>query len=74
MPARVEQPPNTAPREHRDRDDGCEVHRTPFGQSGSLRGLGLVPAKWRCLVPPGCRAVSRHTSGYPTREEHSRGR
>jgi len=21
-------------------------------QAGSLRGLRLVPAKWRCLVPP----------------------
>ena len=56
MPARVEQSPNTActrsPREHRGRDDGCEAHRTPFGQSGSLRGLKLVPAKWRFLVPP----------------------
>ena len=25
--------------------------RTPFGQSGSLRGLKLVPSKWRYLVP-----------------------
>jgi hypothetical protein len=26
--------------------------RTPFGQSGSLRGSKLVPSKRRCLVPP----------------------
>jgi len=26
--------------------------RTPFGQSGSLRSLKLVPSKWRDLVPP----------------------
>jgi hypothetical protein len=26
--------------------------RTPCGQSGSLRGLKLVPAKRRYLVPP----------------------
>ncbi|HET6595789.1 MAG TPA: hypothetical protein VFG81_09210, partial [Anaerolineales bacterium] len=25
--------------------------RTPFGQSGGLRGLKLVPIKWRGLVP-----------------------
>jgi len=25
--------------------------RTPYGQSGSLRGLELVPSKWRSLVP-----------------------
>ena len=25
--------------------------RTPFGQSGSLHGLELVPSKWRPLVP-----------------------
>ena len=25
--------------------------RTPFGQSGSLCDLELVPPKWRCLVP-----------------------
>jgi hypothetical protein len=25
--------------------------RTPCGQSGALRGLKLVPSKWRCLVP-----------------------
>jgi hypothetical protein len=31
--------------------------RTPSGQSGSFRGLKLVPSKWRYLVPP--------TSGYP---------
>ena len=33
--------------------------RTPFGQSGSLCGLRLVPSKWRCRVPPldrACRA------------------
>ena len=32
--------------------------------SGVFRGLRLVPAKWRCLVPP--------TSGYPA--EGMRGR
>jgi hypothetical protein len=26
--------------------------RTPYGQSGSLRGLRLVPTKRRYLVPP----------------------
>ncbi|HSL42093.1 MAG TPA: hypothetical protein VK897_01600 [Anaerolineales bacterium] len=26
--------------------------RTPYGQSGSLRGSELVPAKWHSLVPP----------------------
>ena len=26
--------------------------RTPFGQSSGLRGLELIPAKWRYLVPP----------------------
>jgi hypothetical protein len=26
--------------------------RTPYGQSGTLRGLRLVPSKWSCLVPP----------------------
>jgi hypothetical protein len=26
--------------------------RAPYGQSGSLRGLELIPSKWRCLVPP----------------------
>jgi len=31
--------------------------RTPCGQSGSFRGLRLVPRKWRCLVPP--------SGGYP---------
>ena len=31
--------------------------RTPYGQSGSLRGLKLVLPKWRGLVPL--------TSGYP---------
>jgi len=25
--------------------------RMPFGQSGRLHGLKLVPSKWRCLVP-----------------------
>ena len=25
--------------------------RTPVGQSSSLCGLKLIPAKWRCLVP-----------------------
>ena len=25
--------------------------RTPFGQSGTLRGLRLILAKWRYLVP-----------------------
>src|SRR5215208_5105826 len=32
--------------------------------SGSLRGLELVPLKWRCLVPP--------TSGYPMRNTRDR--
>jgi hypothetical protein len=42
--------------------------RTPCGQSGSLRGLEWIPAKWRCLVPgerrdgaqsPPCCAIPR---------------
>ena len=33
---------------------GCDggMRRTPIGQSGSVRGLKLVLAKWRCLAPP----------------------
>jgi hypothetical protein len=30
---------------------GCSAMRTPFGQSGSLCGLKLVPSKRRCLAP-----------------------
>jgi hypothetical protein len=39
--------PDRARRGHNGR-----ARRTPFGQSGSLRGLELVPSKWRSLVPP----------------------
>ena len=56
--------PNTAPlrgiydvhpipgKERRGHGGGTLRRRTPYGQSGSLRGLKLVPIKWRCLVPP----------------------
>jgi len=36
---------------------GVPSVRTACAFSGSLRGLRLVLAKWRCLIPP--------TSGYP---------
>ena len=41
--------------------------RTPFGQSGSLHSLKLVPSKQRCLVPGERRdgAQSRPPAGIP---------
>ena len=56
------------PGDHRDnapdpwqnhRGHGGGSLRTPFGQSGSLRGLKLIPAKWRYPVP------SMLRDGYP---------
>jgi hypothetical protein len=43
--------------------------RTPFGQSGSLCGLKLVPANRRCLVPEERRdgAQSRPPEGNASR-------
>jgi hypothetical protein len=43
---------------------------TPYGQSSMLRGLKLVPAKWRCLIPPPAlithtRALGRGATQYP---------
>jgi len=38
------------PEKHRGHGGGSL--RTPFGQSGGLCGLKLVPSKWRGLVPP----------------------
>jgi hypothetical protein len=52
-------------KEHWGRGGGTAARRdsvrTPFGQSGSLRGLELVPVKWRCLVPP----TSTPEGAYP---------
>jgi len=54
----VHPPPGKVRRGH---DGGSR--RTPCGQSGSLHGLKLVPAKRRCLVPP-------HRGAAPTVSLH----
>jgi hypothetical protein len=46
--------------------------RTPYGQSGNLRDLKLVPSKWRSLIPPRWVEPVETTSGYPV--EITRGR
>jgi len=39
--------------------------------SGCLRGLELVPSKWRCLVPPTRSALHIAVVGGPTLAGHS---
>ena len=40
--------------------------RTPYGQSGSFRGLELIPSKCRCPVPPRWVEPVETTSGQRT--------
>ena len=63
----LEVPPNTActrpSEEHRDHGGGSL--RTPFGQSGTLRGLELVRSKWHCLIPGERRDGPNPAHQYP---------
>jgi hypothetical protein len=51
-----------------ERAAGRDGVRTPYGQSGCLRGLELAPSKWRSLVPPTsphhpCQGVTQYSEG-----------
>jgi hypothetical protein len=43
------------------------TQRAACALSSSLRGLEVVPIKWRYLVPPGCRACRDTPAGTPQR-------